>query len=244
MAERRFTEKQIAEILRRAAEIQAGTATGQTGGTVSESELRAAAREIGLEPSSVDRALESGESSFPPAPGFFGGPIQVEHEQAVSGVMTDDAWEDTVLDLRRTFGLEGTVTVRPEVREWSTTGGGMYSLTISVRQSGDVARVNATLNQDSACVFAYLIGMLPTIIGVGLTGSVLRSSPILAFTLSAILAGVLFFVVRTIFSAKAAKHAGAVGSAVARIAGRAAAPEEAAHTAPLLSAGDEVSVRA
>ena len=55
MTPRRYTEKESAEIMRKAAESQAASASS-TGHGVTEAELRSAAKELGIEPSAMDAA--------------------------------------------------------------------------------------------------------------------------------------------------------------------------------------------
>jgi len=134
MAERRFTEKEVARVLRRASEIQSqgGSSSGAT-----ETEIRAAAQEIGIDPQALARAMAE----------LDGGPLdrasstKFEQEAVIHGRMTDEAWEDTVAELRRHFGEEGTVGVRSGVWEWTGTGGGLFTTHVGVRQDGDVVRV-------------------------------------------------------------------------------------------------------
>lgn len=219
----------MAKVLRKAAELQAGAKPPKSEHGSSESELRAAAREIGLDPQFVDQALAELDSEPAAASqSFFGGPMRAEFDQTFDGVLDDNAWEDTVADLRKTFGEDGTVEVRGSVREWIGTGGGSLPLSFSARQVDGQVRITAMSRHEGLAAICYIIAFLPFLIltaflirGLGLGGPI-------AVGAALSVAMVVFMLTRAIFSSGARQTEVKLRKAVSRF-GQRLAP------APLLS---------
>jgi hypothetical protein len=92
--ERRFSEEQVSEIIRRAAEIS-GTSVGTDHSGVTESELRRIAREIGLDEGAVDAAMrETGAIVLSDT----GGDLNYERsfERRISGEVGEEAYANLV----------------------------------------------------------------------------------------------------------------------------------------------------
>src|SRR5688572_19892997 len=110
MGSRRFTEKEAAAIMRKAAENQSRSGNSSSTEGFGEDELHAAARELGIESAAMDAAIESldGPEESGRA-GFFGGPFAFDEEIVVEGTMSEEKWEDILADIRKTFGEAGTI---------------------------------------------------------------------------------------------------------------------------------------
>ena len=167
VSSRRFTEKETSEIIRKAAEQHARGAgnTGQEG--VTETELRAAAKELGIESSAVDIALRDYDAlPLSDKPGFWGGPYRREQEFIMNGTIDEDRWEEIVMLTRSTFGETGKVERRGATYEWTATGGGAYSNTVTIRQSGTSLRVKVSSEFSFIGFLAFTVGFLPLLISV------------------------------------------------------------------------------
>jgi len=166
----------MAEIIRRAVEIQAGKPAGQEG--ISEDELRAAAVELGIEPGAITAALRSADSTEHTRQDVWGGPFKFDAERVFNGTLSDEQWEETVADLRKTFEDNGTIEQRGSTREWATTGGGVDYKTLTLRQSGDTVRVTATTSFGGLSFLSYLATVpLPMFITAGFLSKVNWGSP-------------------------------------------------------------------
>lgn len=194
MASRRFTEKQLADVMRKAAEIQARESTTSGNEGVSEQEFRAAAHELGIGDPAIDAALAELEvpDSIDRA-GIWGGPFRRDVEGVFEGQITDEKWEMIVADLRRTFGEAGSINRRGSTYEWVGTGGGVDNNTITVRQSGGSIRVDVSSEFGGYGFLGYLLMLLPLFISIGFFSTV--HMPIL-WTL-AILLGWIFVLLFT-----------------------------------------------
>lgn len=191
--DRQFSEKETAKILRRAAELQASVPSDASG-RISETSLRDAARELGVDPKFIDEAirqLEAGQGAD--NVGFFGGPSYTEIDRTFKGTITPDLWEDVLADLRKSLGEQGKVERRGDTYEWTGTGGGTTNMTFVMRQVGDSVRLQATAQLSGAGAVSYIIMMLPTFIGSAILAGTLRhTSQLLWFVIPAFVAAMLF----------------------------------------------------
>ncbi|MBV6457507.1 MAG: hypothetical protein HONBIEJF_00619 [Fimbriimonadaceae bacterium] len=162
--------------MRRAAERQtADRADGSLEG-VSEDELRAAASELGIAPEVLDEILEEEESiAVQERAGFWGGPFSLESEAILDGNLSDEAWEETVAELRQLYGETGAMEQRGNTREWSGTGGGMDANTVTLTQAGDSVRARLQSRFPEAPILGYLIGSFVAVIGGAILGKAFAS---------------------------------------------------------------------
>jgi hypothetical protein len=151
MADQRYDEQQIGAILQRAAEIQSGLAPeGEVQG-LTLGELQKVASEVGIEPHIVERAAQ--EVARPSTAKSLAGTL----DQTVPGEITEEQWEDAVMELRQFVGRPGTSTMQGSTREW--TGGwdiGHVTLTASTRNRQ--TRFRMMLDTSGFGVLAWLIG--------------------------------------------------------------------------------------
>jgi len=169
MASRRFTEKQLADVMRRAAEIQARESTASGNEGISEQEFRAAAHELGIGDPAIDAALAdldlptSGDRA-----GLWGGPFRRDLAGVFEGRITDEKWEMLVADLRRTFGEAGSVERRGETYEWVGIGGGIDNKTITIRQSGESIRVDLSSEFGGYGILSFPLMLVPFFVSVAI----------------------------------------------------------------------------
>lgn len=163
--------------MRLAAERQAAGRSGGALEGVSEEELRAAATELGIASEVLDEILEEADRTALQEPaGLWGGPFSLESEAIFEGNLTDEAWEETVAELRQLFGETGTVEQRGNTREWAGTGGGMDANTVTLTQSGNSVRVRLQSRFSEGPILGYLIGSFLAVIGGAILGKLLASA--------------------------------------------------------------------
>lgn len=133
MAERRYDEDEIREILARATELQPEPA--EVGGYLvpadpspprryglTLAELEAIGREAGILPERISEAaseLEAARTKSDGEEGHFGVPLTVRHVAQLPRMLTDDEWDRFVVRLRDTFGATGTVTTEGSLQTWT-----------------------------------------------------------------------------------------------------------------------------
>ena len=122
MTDRHYTDDEVAEIFRVAAEGSASTAppSGSAGGLTLR-DLQSIARDVGIAPDAVAEAARSldGPVARPASRTFLGLPIAVERTVSLDRRMTDAEWELLVVELREVFGARGTLRTQGSLREWS-----------------------------------------------------------------------------------------------------------------------------
>jgi hypothetical protein len=159
---RRFTEKEVSAILKRAVELQAavredGLGAAEPGGGTSLVQIRQAAAELGLEPRLVEQAaLEVAAACAPRGrSGFWGGPWNVRHERVVDGTMTEQDWPALLAEIRRATGRVGDVSAVGKALEWSSVE--PDTLHVSAVPEGDRTRIQVTGRFGSWGAMCYLI---------------------------------------------------------------------------------------
>lgn len=117
----RYTEEEIALILRRAAEAQSGRSLTLT-------ELEGVAVEAGIDAALVRRAATELRTQPAPAPAAAGeglfSPTTLTFERRVAGQVDASAWEELVGEIRRHLKLDGSVEQFGKELVWSSQSRG------------------------------------------------------------------------------------------------------------------------
>ncbi len=119
MSDRRFSEDEVAEILKQAAEAQdsaTGLARGGSGLTLTE--LTEIGREVGISPDVIRQAAMRIDNPDRATQRLLGMPIGVARTVDLNRKMTDDEWDHLVVDLRETFNARGIVHQEGSLRTW------------------------------------------------------------------------------------------------------------------------------
>jgi hypothetical protein len=173
MTERRYTDEEVAEIFARASEKEQATRRqlpASEGLTLAQ--LQDIGREAGLAPELVAQAARTiDQPRVPQTPVFLGLPLGAARTVRLERRMTDDEWEQLVVDLRETFHARGVVRVEGSLRSWSN--GNLQAL---VEPDGEGQRVRFRTIKGSARPFMFMgLGMmggaLATFLAATLTGS-------------------------------------------------------------------------
>ncbi|HEY0778511.1 MAG TPA: hypothetical protein VGD56_11155 [Gemmatirosa sp.] len=169
---RRYSDQEVALILRRAAELQVDE-PGATGTSLAD--LEEIAREAGLDPALVRRAATDLATASPVAAAsrFVGAPTRVHVERVVDGEVTADDLEALVGEVRRTFGEPGLVSTLGRTVTWSPTptqyghrmSGRRVFVTLTTRGGQTTIRAEEDLSATAGGIFGGLMGGM----GGGLT---------------------------------------------------------------------------
>lgn len=128
MTERRYSEEEVAEIFKQAAEAQQ-TARRQlpSGEGMTLADLEGIGREVGIPPELVSQAARGLDRAGSPAGRkFLGLPVGVGRTVELHRRLTDGEWDQLVVDLRETFDARGTVRIDGTLRQW--TNGNLQAL--------------------------------------------------------------------------------------------------------------------
>ena len=121
MAEREYSDEEVAAILKQAAELEhaALPAAAERSGTTL-APLQEIGREVGLSPASIAGAARALDlAGRPSARKFIGLPVGVGRTVELDRPITEPEWEALVADLRSTFSASGTVRYDGPFRQWA-----------------------------------------------------------------------------------------------------------------------------
>jgi len=173
MAERRFDDKEVGEILKAAAEMQSGISTSGSSLGMTLAELQAVAQEVGIDPAHIDRAATelASTSDTPKRNGldsFF-----VQH--SVKGQLSEEGWDELVTELRRHTGKRGKIEINGQSREW-VGNSDVSSVTLNVTFRGGRTRLKlfgetagaSALAKAMGLAFGFIVALIPVIVSVKL----------------------------------------------------------------------------
>jgi hypothetical protein len=162
----RYTEQQLAEILRRAAERQEGLADGD--GRFSLAEIQQIAAEVGISPAHVATAAVEVAHPVPsPKGGALGAPTVFRFERWIDGEVPA-AEIGALLDIaRRTTGIQGAVTEALDTIEWRGRGN-MDATNVTVTRRQGYTRIAVELTRADAAALTVTAATLGAV-GGGMT---------------------------------------------------------------------------
>jgi hypothetical protein len=191
MAEREFSEEEVAEILRRASQRQPADATppdGTTGLTLGA--LHEIGREVGIAPAAITEAARSlGRPHTASAPTLMGFVIGVNRVAEFDRPLTDADWEELVADLRDTFHARGTLRYDGRFRQW--TNGNLQAL-LEPTASGHRLRLQS-VKGDARQFLLFSVLVITAGLGFGIAAVPGGSSGAYAGMSVAVLLGVTLF---------------------------------------------------
>ncbi len=151
---RRYSENEVAEILRLVSEHRTLGPDSSQGMTLEE--IKSVTAELGLDLTAVEaaaRRVDAGHSET-----YVDG-SQVEFTRAYNGEVSDEAWEEMVALLRRRTGSQGEVTSRGITREWSAAGE-IVQTHLTATTANGVTRVRISTNIAGYYVFSGILSAM------------------------------------------------------------------------------------
>jgi hypothetical protein len=169
MEERRFTDREVREILKRAVKKTPSRALVRDEG-LSLAELEAIGHEVGIDPARLEDAaravsLEKSERSG----SVLGGPTVMDFERRVEGEFYPTDTPDILAVIRRTMGQQGEVAEVHGSLEWQAKGeSGERYVTLSSRDGATTIRSSANLS--NLAILTYLpagaMGLITSMVGL------------------------------------------------------------------------------
>jgi hypothetical protein len=120
-ATRRFTDREFALVLRAATEIEESEGSGTGGGGLSLADLREIAREVGISPEAVDRAVASLDRGGRAANDWAGAPLVRKAVRAVPGVADRDTLARLVRIVDEATDATGTISEALGSVRWTSS---------------------------------------------------------------------------------------------------------------------------
>ena len=197
--ERRFTDQEIREILKKAVERAPSRALARREG-LSLAELKAIGEEVGIDPDRLEdaaRTVALGRTRQPNA--LVGGPTVLNFERRVDREFDPKDTPDILKVIRKTMGVQGEVDEIHGSLEWRAEGDmGARYVTLSPREG--TTTVTSSANLSNAAVLTYLpAGIVGTIASmVGLIKFV-QDGALIGLVVALTVLPVLYTVLRTIY---------------------------------------------
>lgn len=156
--ERRYSEREVAEIVRLATEGKGEPAS--SGMTLRE--IQAVVAELGLDPEKVRDAANHVDAGLPEV---NENGSQIEFLRTFDGELDDAGWEEILLKIRRHSGTSGEVTQRGTTREWHSTMGGLEEYHLSATVKNGKTRVRMTHDIAGVAAITWILAVLPLLLG-------------------------------------------------------------------------------
>lgn len=209
---RRYGDKEVGLILKRAAELQRLEPSASAEGSgLSLSDLEEIAAEAGINPQHLRRAAEELDTGSvdPHAEGmarWIGAPLANEFERTLSGELQDDEFEVLVPEIQRTAEGHGQASLLGRTLTWqSTSPNSVRSLQVIVTARGGRTRIRIEerYNQLAGQIFGGFLGGGGGGVGVGVgvgvgIGALGSAAFAIAFPIGAV--AVAYMAARTMFS--------------------------------------------
>ncbi len=197
--ERRFTDQEVHEILKKAVEKAPSRALVKSEG-LSLAELKAIGGEVGIDPDRLEDAAQAvalGGGKRPMR--ILGAPTVLNFERKVEGEFDPRDTTEVISRIRRVMGRQGEVNEVYGALEWSDKGeSGERSVTISSRDGTTTIRSSANLTQAAVVTFlpAGILGFIMTFAGLA---RFVKSGSEIALLLALTGLPILYSITRTIF---------------------------------------------
>jgi hypothetical protein len=210
---RRFSEEEVALIIKRAAELQQTEETAdEPGNALTLGEVEQIAKEAGIDPLLIRRAAQSldrAEVANRPSP-WAGAPTRLVFERVVDGEVSSDVYEELIDTVRRTIGDNGVPSVLGKTLAWTSSmqagrrrgHGRQVDVTVVSRHGVTTIRVEEELRNIAGALFGGLVGgggggTTGITVGIGMGA---LHSPAIAAMLWVAVASSFYLLARTIFT--------------------------------------------
>jgi hypothetical protein len=198
--ERRFTDREVHEILKKAVERAPSRALVKSEG-LSLAELKAIGEEVGIDPARLEdaaRAVTLGGRNR--AERILGGPTVLNFERKVERELDPEDTHDVLSLIRRTMGQQGEVSEVHGALEWSAKGElGERYVTLSPRDG--TTAIHSSANLSNAAILTYLpTGIIGFFVSIAGLARFAKSGSEVGLILFFAVLPVLYPILRTIFS--------------------------------------------
>ena len=168
---RSYTDKEVALILRKAAELQDLGQSAATQHGLTLKNVEEIAREIGIDPGLIRRAAESLTESDDPAAGLLGGPVRRTMADSFNRELSEEERRDLIEVIRTVMKNQGKVGEVLGAVEWKAHE---LETSIAVTVTGKEDRTEVQIVTDRTTT-ALVSSVLPAILCTGAAGIVVDS---------------------------------------------------------------------
>jgi hypothetical protein len=172
MTDRRFSDEEFAQVLHAALRLQEKGAPKQLGSGegLTLEEMKTAARDAGIDPALIERAVAMLPAEELSSGGrIMGGPTRYRLARSIPGPVEREDLVRAVDAIRETVGLAGQVTSELDGLSWETKGE-PSQLHVSIFPEDDGTQVRLAVNRDAAAVLTIFMPIMGSLVLGGITG--------------------------------------------------------------------------
>jgi hypothetical protein len=144
VSERRYDEKQIAQILHQATQMQAASSSGAGTTGLTLAEIKRLAEEVGIDSGLIAKAASEVDIESVPS-GSPDRPNSILLDRLVDGHISEESWEENVVRVRHYAGRPGEVKQTSASREWLGKSD-VLNMTFMATQTGKGTRLRLMAN--------------------------------------------------------------------------------------------------
>lgn len=209
---RRYGEKEVGLILKRATELQNEAPELTEGGGLTIEELEEIAVEAGIDPQFLRDAAAELDRRGPSPEGverLLGGPLMVELERRVPGEVPEDRWDDVIHEISRAANGQGHPSVIGRTLSWVLSDPNrqrFLQVTVSNKEGETLIRIEERMQQLAGALYGGIVGGLGGGVGLGVglgVGIGAMGSAIFATVFPAAVIGGSFWAARMAFGSTA-----------------------------------------
>jgi hypothetical protein len=170
---RRYGEKEVGLILKRATELSQGAPEPTEGSGLTLEELEEIAIEAGIDPRFLRDAAAELETRGPTPEGIerlLGGPVMVELQRRVPGEVPEDRWDDVIHEISRAADGQGHPSVIGRTLSWVLSDPNrqrFLQVTVSNRDGETLIRIEERMQQLAGAIYGGLLGGVGGGLGLG-----------------------------------------------------------------------------
>ncbi len=223
---RRYTDKEVGLILRRASNLQRAEPTGPDPSGFTLAELEDVALEAGIDTRLLRQAaaeLDAGETGTL-GQRLAGGPMTIRIERTVAGEIPEQKLGDLIGIIERATDGHGQASAVGQTLTWSSTNPGnatSQQVLVSSREGETVIRIEERLSNMAGALFGGLLGGVGGGLGIGVGGALggVLGSVALGVGFPIVVIGATYFATRKLYSSIVGKKRQKMSNLMDAIAG-------------------------
>jgi hypothetical protein len=171
---RRYTDEEFSRVLHHALQLQERAATGKGGrqhGLTLE-EMKAAARDVGIDPELVERAVALLPQKRSITENLMGGPARYRLSYTAPARAEADQLTQVVDMIRAEVGITGRVSSEFDGVTWETEGE-VSQIHVALFPRAERTEVRVSVNRDAALILTWFGSLAGGIVAAGITGAII-----------------------------------------------------------------------
>ena len=223
---RRYNEKEVGLILRRATEMQTAEPTALDPAGLTLAELEEIAAEAGIDPALLRHAANELDVLRPPPTvggRLAGAPVVIDIERVIEGELPRECLEELVPTIQSATAGQGTASAVGRTLTWCSSTGSSISerqVLVSVRAGQTLIRMQESFGGLAASLFGGIMGGVGGGVGFGLGGALSATlglgAGLIALPLTTVAGS--YFLARAIYKSQVRRRQASAHSLVDRLA--------------------------